>query len=332
MKKNLITEHFSQFSLSNNISSLLRSALPICLAFGPLAACGQPMEEDVDQTQSELSPSGPIRISYGSDPLQFGDLRLPGGRNRGNRQVAVIVHGGCWTNLIGYDIMNDMSDALTAAGVATWNIEFRRTADPGGGFPGTMADVGRAIDKLRDLSRPYSLDLDTVVAVGHSSGGQLVSWAATRPKLPQNDPARGSNPLHLAATVPLAGIFDLTSYYNSNLCGTYVGPFMGGSPTDVPQNYNNASPIKHLPTRVPQSLVHGDIDDIVPIAQSVNFKNAAVQVHDRVTLKTIAGGDHFDMITVTSPRWPQVMQGIMDGIAVGKNGNCDDDDQGQNGQ
>ncbi|MDR3492189.1 MAG: hypothetical protein P4M12_09150 [Gammaproteobacteria bacterium] len=35
-----------------------------------------------------------VRIPYGNNPLQFGDLRLP--QTNGLHPVAIIIHGGCW--------------------------------------------------------------------------------------------------------------------------------------------------------------------------------------------------------------------------------------------
>jgi acetyl esterase/lipase len=64
-----------------------------------------------------------------------------------------------------------MGDVLKADGIASWNIEYRRLGQPGGGWPGTYLDVGRAIDHLRELATPYKLDLNRVVVLGHSAGG-----------------------------------------------------------------------------------------------------------------------------------------------------------------
>src|SRR5262245_51125921 len=123
-----------------------------------------------------------VRIAYGGDPLQFGDLRLPSGP--GPYPVAVVIHGGCWFNLFGLEQMDAMSDTLTAAGVATWNIAYRRIGDPGGGFPNTLTDVGRAVDTVRELAPTYHLDLGRVITVGHSAGGHLALWVAARHRLP----------------------------------------------------------------------------------------------------------------------------------------------------
>ena len=74
--------------------------------------------------QVNTLPSSPAdhRIQYGKDPLQFGDLRLP--ETSGRHPVAVVIHGGCWKSRA---LQNTaaLSSALTNAGVATWNIEYR---------------------------------------------------------------------------------------------------------------------------------------------------------------------------------------------------------------
>src|SRR4029453_9033935 len=128
------------------------------LGNAPLAAAAAPI----------ACTTTPSRIIYGDDSrFQFGDLRVPSGP--GPHPVAVIIHGGCWLNLFGLDLMDGTSEALTAAGLATWNIEYRRLGDPGGGYPNTFTDVGLAIDTVRDLAPRCNLDLGNVMTVGHSA-------------------------------------------------------------------------------------------------------------------------------------------------------------------
>src|SRR5262245_666793 len=81
-------------------------------------------------------PPGARRIAYGSDPLQFGELRLPS--TPGPHAVAIVIHGGCWLaklpNLderaVALDNMRPLAAALTEAGLATWNVEYRRLGNP----------------------------------------------------------------------------------------------------------------------------------------------------------------------------------------------------------
>lgn len=78
-------------------------------------------------------------------------MRLPVGT--GPIPVAIVGHGGCWQAKVdGRKGIAGLADALGKRGFATWNIEYRRIGNPGGGWPGTFQDVAAAIDKLVDVA------------------------------------------------------------------------------------------------------------------------------------------------------------------------------------
>src|SRR5215212_9588798 len=126
------------------------------------------------------APAADHRESYGSDPLQFGELRLPRGTT-GRVPVVVFLHGGCWRAAYDLTHVAAAAAALASAGYAVWVPEYRRVGNDGGGWPGTFEDVAAAVDHVRDLAVRYpSLDTTRVVLAGHSAGGQLALWAASR--------------------------------------------------------------------------------------------------------------------------------------------------------
>ncbi|AFY93296.1 esterase/lipase [Chamaesiphon minutus PCC 6605] len=194
--------------------------------------------------QIDRLPSSPAdrRIHYGSEPFQFGDLRLP--QAPGSHPVAVVIHGGCWKYRHGdltADLQNTaaLSSALTSHGIATWNIEYRQIDLPGGGWTGTFEDVANAIDYLRVLAKPYTLDLDRVAIVGHSAGGHLGTWAAARHRLPQQSHFLFKEPLRVVGVVNLAGVVDLETFLpmQNQACGEpAITTLIGGSPTEVPDS------------------------------------------------------------------------------------------------
>jgi acetyl esterase/lipase len=260
---------------------------------------------------ADTSPKLPLRIAYGSDSLQYGDLRLPKGA--GPYPVIVVLHGGCWVNAYALDLMQDMSDALTAEGFATWNVEYRRIGDVGSDYPNTLLDVGLAVDHLRTFATEHALDLSKVTTVGHSAGGHLAVWVAARQKLDAKNPLHGTNPLPIRAAVSLAGVLDLAESVDLSVCNGIATKLMGGSPSEVPAHYAEASPKLLLPIGVRQSLVHGNADTLVPVIMSQNYVDAAIAAGEtNVALDVVDGADHFDMITPSSSKWPRVLKAIVD--------------------
>ena len=92
-----------------------------------------------DDILSLAAPRADARVAYGGDSNQFLELRLPPGN--GTRGLAVCIHGGYWRAKYDLGYMGHLCAALTAKGVATANLEYRRVGNPGGGWPGTFADV-----------------------------------------------------------------------------------------------------------------------------------------------------------------------------------------------
>ena len=157
--------------------------------------------QDLQALPSQASDQ---RAAYGADSSQYGELRVPSGV--GPHPVAVLVHGGCFK--AAYATARDlapMGDALKADGIATWNIEYRRLGQPGGGWPGTYLDVGRAVDHLRAIGGKHNLDLGRVVLVGHSAGGHLAMWAAGRARVPATSSVYMRDPLPVRGDHHLAG-------------------------------------------------------------------------------------------------------------------------------
>jgi acetyl esterase/lipase len=252
-------------------------------------------------------PEAPLRFEYGIHPAQFGELTLPAGDVRA---VAVVVHGGFWRQAYGLELGRPLAADLADAGLAAWNIEYRRvpadstgSADGNrGGWPRTFDDVAAAVDALAGPVQDAvggRLPLDRVVAVGHSAGGHLATWLATRPGLPAGAP--GAAPLvELRGVVSQAGVLDLVDAAERRVGSGAVQALLGGDPSDVPDRYALASPIARLPIGVPVVCVHGTADVNVPIRQSERFVAAAGAEAELVTLP---GADHMALIDPSSAAW-----------------------------
>lgn len=260
--------------------------------------------QDVQKLKARPADS---RVSYGAGAQQFGELRLPAGR--GPHPVAIIIHGGCWYSEYDLGHVAGFAEALNGLGYATWAIEYRRTGDAGGGWPGTFEDVAGGADFLTSLARTHPLDLDRVVAVGHSAGGQLALWLAARSVAPGDGRAQSSARLRLRGVVSLAGITDMKKF--GSRCGGAAAKLLGGSPDDVPDRYAQTSPVELLPARVPVRLVHGAADMIVPVELGREYEAAAKKVGGDVELSVVEGAGHFELIAPGSAAWPAVKAALL---------------------
>jgi len=253
------------------------------------------------------APPADHRIAYGSNEFQFGELRLPKGA--GPHPVVIVIHGGCWMSQYGLSYMSHLSAALTEVGVATWSIEYRRIGNQGGGWPGTFEDASRAADHLRTLAKSHPLDLNRVVAMGHSAGGHLALWLAARKHLPKDSPVYSPDPLPLRGVVSLAGITDLRGA--GTACDENVPQLMGGSAQENPAIYNQASPIELLPLGIPSAIVQGDSDNIIPLAMPKDYAGAAKKKGDDAKLVVIEKAGHFEVVDPKSFAWEAVRNEVL---------------------
>jgi acetyl esterase/lipase len=273
--------------------------------------------------ESNLTIVGPVaeaanatRFFYGSDRYQFGDLRVPQGV--GPFPIVIVIHGGFWKAKYSLDLMNPLADDLTQYGFASWNIEYRRVSadgvagNHGSGWPGTLTDVAQAADYIGELASQYNLDLERVFTLGHSAGGHLALWLAARSRLPENSAlTTTTTPLPIAFAVSQAGAIDLDLMWQVRQQNSPVANFLGGTPSEVPERYALASPARLLPLSVPQLLVHGQADDIVPIQISQVYLAAAHQAGDtEASLLALPNVDHFDVIDPTTEVWAKTRQAL----------------------
>jgi acetyl esterase/lipase len=203
----------------------------------------------------------------------------------------VLIHGGFWRDAYDRSLMDGLCEDLASAGWSAWNLEYRRLGG-GGGWPNTFEDVAAGIDHLAELGD----DLSVVVTIGHSAGGHLALWAASR-----SDPR-----VRVTHAVAQAGVVDLVEAARLGLSGAAAEQLLGGSPADVPDRYELASPAARLPLGIPQLLVHGGRDEIVPAAMSRAYAEAASEAGDRVDLAVHDSLGHFEHLDPASPAWRSV--------------------------
>jgi acetyl esterase/lipase len=259
-------------------------------------------------------------LRYGASSDHVGDVYLPlrgvgsGAASGGNAPFLLFFHGGFWRAQYDRAHTGPLAQAVAAAGFVVCTVEYRRPGAvvPGGGWPGTFDDVAAAVDRLPALVTEAAGELGVVVdpakvvLAGHSAGGHLALWAASRHRLPVGSPWRTDVP-PAQSVVGLAAVSELAECYQLGLGRQAAGAFMGGGPERLPDRYAAADPVGLLPTGVRVRLVHGTADDTVPDAMSLDYVRRARAAGDDAACLTLHGAGHFDVIDPLSGAWESVI-------------------------
>ncbi|OAK57270.1 alpha/beta hydrolase [Rhodococcoides kyotonense] len=238
-------------------------------------------------------------IAYGDHPEQFGHLYLPETPVTVPVPVVMVVHGGFWHGRYALNLGTQYAVELSRAGFAAWNIEYRRVG-AGGSWPEVSRDVVDALQAVGDVVQERSsipLDTGDVRLLGHSAGGHLAAWLASRRELP----------IRPARVVAQAGVLDFVVGPAAGDINPAVRELLGTSFENDPDLYRSASPLCLLPTGVPVHCIHGSRDVQVPVSQSERYVSAALDAGDDSSLSVVDGEDHFDFLRPGSTCWTESM-------------------------
>ena len=254
------------------------------------------------------APMATVRLAYGEEEQQFGDLRLPQGPYPW--PLVILIHGGYWRARYDLGYFGHAAAALTERGYATWNIEYRRVGNDGGGWPGTFLDVAAGADFIQNVAKLLPIDLKRIVVLGHSAGGQLALWLAGRHRIHADSPLYQTQPLAVRGVVSLAGLCNLERAWELRLSNNAVAELLGGSPMEYPERYAATSPAALVPLGSKQALLHGDKDSDVPLELSIQYAKLATNHGDITNMVTLKGIEHFGLVDPFNSSWPRVVESI----------------------
>lgn len=230
------------------------------------------------------APTPSATVAYGSDPDQVIDCYPAPGRGQ---PTIVFVHGGYWRPEYDRTHARSAAAALAEAGFPVALIEYRRIpGDP----DATVGDVAATLRAVALGAPPFPAG--PILIIGHSAGGHLALLAA-----------REAN---VSGCLALAPVADLQMAHALHLDDGAVDDFLGTGPGERP----DLDPAQGGPCRCPTAVLHGDSDELVPVALSESFARRT-----GADLTVLAGGGHFGLIDPASAAWPSVIAELR-GIAT----------------
>jgi acetyl esterase/lipase len=268
------------------------SAALICLLAWTNLASGQepPRPPDTLDLPAGVRRLRDLEYVPGGHERQKLDLYLPE-KAPGPLPIIVWVHGGGWK-----DGNKDWRRAvpLVPKGYAVANINYRLSQHAV--FPAQIEDCKAAVRWLRANAKKFGLDPDHIGAWGPSAGGHLVALLGTTGGIKELEGTGGNldQSSRVQCVVDWFGPTDLAT-----MGGRYDKPdssvarLIGGPVQKNKEKAAKASPL-HYVTKdaAPFLIMHGDQDDVVPLAQSVKLAEALKRAGVEVALQVYKGSGH----------------------------------------
>jgi acetyl esterase/lipase len=180
---------------------------------------------------------------------------------------------------------------------------------PRGRWPDHLVDAKLALAWIRAHIAEHGGDPTRVVVTGGSAGGHLTAMMALTQNDPRYQPGFEGADTSVTAAIPMYGAYDLAGIFGR--FGTSIGGRLGGwmgslimgvTPAEDLGPYVDASPIAHVADAAPDRhstpflVVHGTIDNLVPVEQARRFVAALRDAGTDVTYVELAGAPHaFDV-------------------------------------
>jgi acetyl esterase/lipase len=193
----------------------------------------------------------------------------------------VFVHGGGWME----GDKAPLAIIPTDAGFLVFSINYRMY--PAYRFPAMIEDVKSAIRYLRANAASFNLDPDRIALIGHSAGAHLVALAG----LADENAGWDVGPYldhssRVQAVIEMSGPTDLARQFPAEVMELKANVF-GQEKFDI------ASPVHYVhPDAPPMLIVHGEVDEIVPVEQAQLLYNALVQSGAPVEKIILQNGGH----------------------------------------
>ena len=209
----------------------------------------------------------------------------------------VLIHGGAGS----FGKRTELSDhaaALASAGYVVFNIDYRLLRPDGSNqWPAQLDDAQLAVRWVRANASRYNADPERICAFGHSFGGQLAALLGMRDTPEGRDLPLAAYSSRVACVIDIAGPVDPTQPLPNASVQPATTALMGGTAKDVPERYNDSSPLAQVAAdTAPFLIFHGTNDKEVSVEDSRRLVEALHANGVAVVYAEFPSVGHFDWI------------------------------------
>jgi acetyl esterase/lipase len=200
----------------------------------------------------------------------------------------LVIRGGGWRQGDKQGFA-DIARNLAAKGFVTACIEYRVL--PEVQFPDPIYDTKAAVRWMRAEGKNYGINTDAIGAIGGSAGGHLVALLGTSYKAAslEGDGGHPGVSSRVQAVVAMAPVTDFATAAKSQRLGDLVRTMFQNNL----ELANSFSPVTYLSKdSAPILFIHGDADEVVPIAQSEEMLQQCRKLGIRSSLIDLKGVPH----------------------------------------
>ena len=254
--------------------------------------------------RADVSPAAPGLPSTGT-LLRDGVYGSPGGRDlhldvlmrkelgAKPRPAVVFIHGGSWKSGNKTQFQQQAAWLADRSDIFGACIEYRLSGEAE--FPAALEDAKCAVRWVRSVAERYKIDPTRIAVCGGSAGGHLSAMMAVTNGIGKYE-GGGGHP-EFSSDVLLAilfnGEFDMWDLVEKGSLIDAMKAFFGGTPEEIPERYDEASPVKRLTKDTPPMLfLHGDQDRCVSHEQALAMVRRLRELGVSAEAEIYAGKPH----------------------------------------
>ncbi len=209
------------------------------------------------------------------------------------RPAIVFIHGGSWKFGSKGQFRRQAAWLADRFDVFGATIEYRLSGEAQ--FPAALEDAKCAVRVVRSVARKYKIDPERIAVCGGSAGGHLSAMMAVTNGLDEYEGTGGN--AEQSSDVQLAilynGEFDMWDLVEKGSLIDAMKAFFGGTPDEIPERYDEASPIKRVTKETPPMLfLHGDQDRCVSHEQALAMVRRLEELGVPADAEIYAGKPH----------------------------------------